>query len=94
MAEILEVIGLTKQFGGLMAVNDVSFSVREREILLRTAPTLVRPVDFVLPFYEGDSRPPWILRAGLSLYDWLAGREGRISKGTFTPDALRRIGRR
>jgi hypothetical protein len=26
--------------------------------------------------------------------DWLAGREGRVSKDTFTPDALRRMGRR
>jgi branched-chain amino acid transport system ATP-binding protein len=33
MADILEVVGLTKQFGGLVAVNDVSFSVREREIV-------------------------------------------------------------
>jgi glycerol-3-phosphate dehydrogenase len=49
-------------------------ALREREILLRTAPTLVRPLDFVLPFYEGDERPPWMLRAGLTLYDLLAGR--------------------
>ena len=33
MAELLEVSGLTKRFGGLVAVNNVSFSVREREIL-------------------------------------------------------------
>ena len=33
MAELLQVSGLTKRFGGLVAVNDVSFSVREREIL-------------------------------------------------------------
>lgn len=33
MADILEISGLTKRFGGLVAVNDVSFSVREREIL-------------------------------------------------------------
>jgi branched-chain amino acid transport system ATP-binding protein len=33
MADILEVVRLTKRFGGLVAVNDVSFSVREREIL-------------------------------------------------------------
>jgi hypothetical protein len=26
--------------------------------------------------------------------DWLAGREGRIPKGIYTPDALRRQGRR
>jgi len=33
MADILEVSGLTKRFGGLVAVNNVSFSVREKEIL-------------------------------------------------------------
>jgi hypothetical protein len=26
--------------------------------------------------------------------DWLAGREGRIPEGIFTPDALRRVGKR
>jgi branched-chain amino acid transport system ATP-binding protein len=31
--DILQISGLTKRFGGLLAVNDVSFSVREREIL-------------------------------------------------------------
>lgn len=33
IADILEVNGLTKRFGGLVAVNQVSFSVREKEIL-------------------------------------------------------------
>ena len=33
MAELLEVKGLTKRFGGLVAVNGISFSVREGEIL-------------------------------------------------------------
>ena len=33
MAPILQVSGLTKQYGGLTAVNDVSFDVAEREIL-------------------------------------------------------------
>lgn len=33
METILEVKGLTKRFGGLTAVNDVSFSVKEKEIL-------------------------------------------------------------
>ena len=33
MAHILEVNGLTKRFGGLTAVNGVSFGVREKEIL-------------------------------------------------------------
>ena len=33
MAKILEVFGVTKQYGGLIAVNDVSFDVEEGEIL-------------------------------------------------------------
>ncbi|MGH6892077.1 MAG: ABC transporter ATP-binding protein [Dongiaceae bacterium] len=33
MAGLLEISGLTKRFGGLVAVNDVSFEVQEREIL-------------------------------------------------------------
>lgn len=33
MPQILEVKGMTKRFGGLTAVNDVSFAVNEREIL-------------------------------------------------------------
>ena len=33
MSLILEVKGITKRFGGLTAVNDVSFDVNEREIL-------------------------------------------------------------
>ena len=33
MTPILQVKGLTKQFGGLVAVNDVSFGVQPNEIL-------------------------------------------------------------
>ena len=33
MSYILEIKGLTKRFGGLTAVNDVSFGVKEKEIL-------------------------------------------------------------
>ncbi|UGQ23433.1 ABC transporter ATP-binding protein [Brucella anthropi] len=33
MSDLLEVKSVTKRFGGLVAVNDVSFSVREKEIL-------------------------------------------------------------
>ena len=33
MPDLLEIAGLTKRFGGLVAINDVSLNVREREIL-------------------------------------------------------------
>ena len=43
----------------------------EREILWRIAPHILHPMRFVLPLGEG-SRPAWMIRAGLILYDLLA----------------------
>lgn len=48
-------------------------SLREREILLRIAPHLVRLVPFFIPIYGDTSRPAWKIRAGLSLYAALGG---------------------
>jgi len=49
-------------------------SVREREILLRIAPGLVKPLEFTWPVYQGARLPKWKLRVGLTLYDLLAGK--------------------
>jgi len=38
MVDLLQVSGLTKRFGGLVAVNNVSFTVREKEILAVIGP--------------------------------------------------------
>lgn len=47
---------------------------RERDLLrTRLAPHLVRGQRFLLPVYEGDGLATWELRAGLMLYDVLAG---------------------
>jgi glycerol-3-phosphate dehydrogenase len=48
-------------------------SLHEREILLRAAPHIVRPLRFVLPDPPGG-RPWWMIRLGLFVYDLLAGR--------------------
>jgi glycerol-3-phosphate dehydrogenase len=53
------------------AVRLVRESLREREILLRTAPHIVRPLAFAMPH---GTRPWWMIRTGLALYDLLAGR--------------------
>lgn len=65
--------------GGLRYLEHFEFrlvreSLGEREVLLRIAPHLVRPMRFVLPHVPG-MRPPWMLRAGLFLYDRLAPRQ-------------------
>jgi len=65
--------------GGLRYLEHYAFrlvreSLAEREILLRAAPHLVRPMRFVLPLRSG-LRPAWLVRLGLLLYDHMAGRD-------------------
>lgn len=55
----------------------------EREVLLRSAPHIIWPMRFVLPYDEG-LRPAWMLRLGLFLYDSLGGR--KKLPGTKTRD--------
>jgi glycerol-3-phosphate dehydrogenase len=59
------------EHGGIHLVYE---ALHERACLLANAPHLVRPLRFVIPFYEGVRVPPWEWRAGLTLYDLLAGR--------------------
>src|SRR6267378_6816017 len=51
----------------------VAESLAEREVLLRAAPHIITPLQFVLP-HEPHLRPAWMIRAGLFLYDHLGGR--------------------
>jgi len=74
--------------GGLRYLEHYAFrlvreSLAEREVLLRAAPHLIRPLRFVLPHHAG-LRPRWLVRAGLLLYDHLGGRE--ILPGTRSVD--------
>ncbi|WP_449279280.1 glycerol-3-phosphate dehydrogenase [Leucobacter sp. GX0328] len=50
-------------------------SIRERDVLLRSAPHLVRPYPMLIPFSRGASRPGWMLSCGLMLHDILAFRK-------------------
>jgi glycine/D-amino acid oxidase-like deaminating enzyme len=63
--------------GGLRYLEHGEFrlvreGLTEREVLLRMAPHLVHPLRFILPHGAG-SRPRWMVRAGLFLYDRLGG---------------------
>ncbi len=50
----------------------VRMDLRERETLLRIAPHLIRPLPFLLPFYERSALYRARLRAGMALYDLLS----------------------
>nr|WP_315257200.1 glycerol-3-phosphate dehydrogenase [uncultured Duganella sp.] len=54
--------------------NLVRKALIEREVLLRAAPHIMRPLRFVMPHASGQ-RPALLIRAGLFLYDMLARRE-------------------
>lgn len=65
--------------GGLRYLEHGAFrlvreALSEREVLLRTAPHLVRPMRFLLPPLPG-LRSPLLLRFGLFLYDMLGARK-------------------
>ncbi|WP_293778651.1 glycerol-3-phosphate dehydrogenase [uncultured Oxalicibacterium sp.] len=65
--------------GGLRYLEQYEFglvrkALIEREVLMRIAPHLIRPLRFVMPHDRGQ-RPAWLIRLGLFLYDHLAKRE-------------------
>src|ERR1700692_508079 len=65
--------------GGLRYLEQYEFrlvreSLAEREVVLTAAPHIIWPLRFVLPIHSG-LRPPWVLRAGLFLYDHIGGRK-------------------
>ncbi len=55
------------------AFSRVRTALAERDVWLRIAPHLVRPMRFSVPAHS-DERPSWLLRLGLLLYDRLASR--------------------
>ncbi|MBX6321523.1 MAG: glycerol-3-phosphate dehydrogenase, partial [Rhodospirillaceae bacterium] len=79
--------------GGLRYLEHYEFrlvreALREREVLLRLAPHIIRPLRFVLP-HDGSLRPAWMIRLGLLLYDtlgWQPGGPPRLLPGSHGLD--------
>ncbi len=65
--------------GGLRYLENLEFglvreSLRERSVQLRSAPHLVHPLKFIIPVYDSDKRPLWMMKLGVKLYDLLSGK--------------------
>jgi|BEDMetMinimDraft_2_1075160.scaffolds.fasta_scaffold02305_3 glycerol-3-phosphate dehydrogenase len=70
------------EYGEIDLVHE---SLKERARLLKIAPHLVKPIRMLIPLYERSRRKPWVIRAGLTMYDVLAmdplfGRHQRLSR--------------
>ena len=64
--------------GGLRYLESGQFklvrkTLLERELLIRLAPTLVKPVPFYIPIYSHTTRRSWQIAIGLFLYQILGG---------------------
>ncbi|MFW2371987.1 MAG: glycerol-3-phosphate dehydrogenase/oxidase, partial [Gammaproteobacteria bacterium] len=65
--------------GGLRYLESFQFRLvreclRERQILLKNAPHLVKLTPFYIPVYSHTRRPPWLIRLGLTLYYLFGGK--------------------
>ncbi len=74
--------------GGLRYLEHGAFllvreALKEREVLLRNAPHIIRPLRFILP-PQPKMRSPLMVRIGLFIYDHLGGR--KILPATSTVD--------
>lgn len=77
--------------GGLRYLEKYEFrlvreALQEREVLLKIAPHIIHPLDFVLP-HDRSMRPAFMVRAGLLLYDHIGGKISLPgSRGVKFPD--------
>lgn len=82
--------------GGLRYLEHFQFgvvreSLRDRAWLLEHLPQLVKPLEILLPVYADSPRSRFTIRAGLTLYDILAGRKNVQRHGTCAvPELLAR----
>ncbi len=60
-------------------------SIRERDILLQSAPHLVRPYPMLIPFAKWNKTPGWLMSCGLIVHDVLAlGKKLPLNRIVFS----------
>jgi len=92
--------------GGLRYLEQGHFklvreSLRERQWWMMEAPHLTKRLQIKIPVYEDDRRSAWMIRCGLTLYEWLAGQASlgswqrcSLQEVMRSPDDLRTKGLR
>jgi glycerol-3-phosphate dehydrogenase len=82
--------------GGLRYLEMLDFrlvrmDLRERETLLRIAPHLVRPLEFIMPFYRSSFFYRSKMKIGMSLYDLLSYDKSLPRHRFLSPSELKEI---
>ncbi|MBI3616262.1 MAG: glycerol-3-phosphate dehydrogenase/oxidase [Candidatus Omnitrophica bacterium] len=73
--------------GGIRYLENMEFklvrqAIQERGTLLASAPTLIKPLQFLIPIIGNSPRPWPLVRLGVALYDLLAGK-ARLGRHRF-----------
>jgi glycerol-3-phosphate dehydrogenase len=68
-------------------------SCRERDLLIRLNPHLVRPIPFLWPVFEDSKMPMWQVRAGLFTYWGLAGFRSSARSRMLGPEQVAHFSR-
>ncbi|MEZ5874115.1 MAG: FAD-dependent oxidoreductase [Hyphomicrobiales bacterium] len=63
----------------------------ERAELLKAAPHLVAPLQFLLPIYGWQKRNAWFIHAGLALYDLLSIGDGLPASGRLSAKEIKAL---
>lgn len=79
--------------GGFRYLEQYAFGLvaeacRERRILQKIAPHLVRPLPFLFPVYDGDARSLTKIRLGMTLYDLMARYQNVAPHQSLSPEAV------
>ena len=63
-------------------------ALRERRLLMDLAPDLVKPIELLFPVLKKGGMGRFMIKAGLTLYDRLAGRLGINPHRLLSPDEI------
>ena len=79
--------------GGIRYLENMHFrlvreSLRDRAWLIEHLPQLVQPIEIIIPVYSDSPRSRFTIRAGLILYDRLAGRDNIAPHQRWSADDL------
>ncbi len=82
--------------GGLRYLEQLDFKLvkmdlTERAILLKIAPHLVKPLPFILPFYDSNFFTRTKFKIGLSMYDSFAGKDNLEKYQTLSSQQINEL---
>jgi glycerol-3-phosphate dehydrogenase len=82
--------------GGIRYLENCDFklvreALKERRVLLQTAPHLVHPLRFNIPVYKDGKRPAWMVQTGCKLYDLFAGRKNLAPSSRLSTKAMKNL---